>query len=115
MSQKIKSSLAYLFVAIIIQGCATKASKTENTLEMLFNPSIEDDSVVALVVSHGCTSEQNFKLEVTDMTIQIIRIKPDLCRVAPRLKEIEFEYDFVAGSYSFANSVQFISTKLQLR
>jgi hypothetical protein len=66
----------------------------KSNLETLFNVEIRTNSIWATVKSNGCTSEKNFKLQLTvidkeQLSASIIRTKADFCRAMPRIISIE--------------------------
>lgn len=70
------------------------------SVEILHGLTVNENNIIITVTSTGCTDESNFKIEVVKTLpplVTFIRVKPDLCKVAPHsvnlyfsLKEIGF-------------------------
>lgn len=83
--------------------------RKEGDLETLYNIEIREDSIWATVKSNGCTSEKNFKLELTAINEQrfsasIIRTKSDFCRAMPRIVSIELFSEQLANNIVINNA-----------
>ncbi len=69
---------------------------TESHVESVSAVSISADAVRVSVVSHGCTSATDFQVEHVveqgQCRLTIVRTKPDLCKRAPFVAEIEIAW-----------------------
>lgn len=61
-------------------------------------------TIVAEVISHGCTRNDDFEIEYVvnnnQCNVLVTRVKPDLCRRAPMLQIIEVEWQAPADCQS---------------
>ncbi len=62
------------------------------------------NTIVAEVISHGCTRNDDFEIEYVvsnnQCNVLVTRVKPDLCRRAPMLQTIEVEWQAPADCQS---------------
>lgn len=68
----------------------------KNKLESISGVSFDGKQIKASVISHGCTNATDFIIEheLVDnrCVLTIIRSKPDMCRRAPMLAEVSFDW-----------------------
>lgn len=87
--------------------------------EEIFGVKFSDKEVTFHVLSTGCTNESYFKLILPDLdskspSIGIERIKEDVCKARPMIKEVKFALaDFgISKKMSFLKIVNTFSTGL---
>ncbi|MCL1037274.1 hypothetical protein L2750_08915 [Shewanella submarina] len=80
--------------------------------ELLYGVKVVGKSIQVAVVSTGCTGVESFKVKVIDeseqqTTLQLLRVKPDLCRAIPHLIEIEIPLpkEAIAREILMSNSI----------
>jgi len=70
--------------------------QNENPLESISMVSFDGTQFTASVISHGCTSSENFVVEHEVVNgqcrVSFVRTKPDLCRRAPMLAELSLAW-----------------------
>jgi len=95
-----------LAVLVGYSSCASMSKKSGQEA-LLFNPAVSGQSLEVSVMSNGCTKAEHFYLKVKEELIELRRTEPDLCRAAPTLVRLAFEYPFEAGVYRFKNKTRF--------
>lgn len=90
--------LITLLTTLFIGGCSNLATtnfQSESQLAKLTSYQLDNGFIEIETIGYGCTFQHDFKVEAvndSDNTIEIIRTRPDNCKMAPRN---------VALSYSF--------------
>ncbi|WP_320821751.1 hypothetical protein [Reinekea sp.] len=74
---------------------------------LLFNPVVTAQGLEVSVLSNGCTQPEQFYLKLKQDLIELRRTEPDLCRAAPHLVRLAFNYSFAPGVYRFKNDTRF--------
>lgn len=97
---------ATLFSAIALAGCAQFSTQGERET-VLFNPVISAQTLEVSVMSNGCTEAKHFYLKVVEQDIELRRTQPDVCRAAPHLIRLAFDYPFSGEVFQFRNTVRF--------
>ena len=76
----------------------------ESSLEPVSAFVFTDDNIQASVISHGCTSSNNFvvqhEINNDQCVVSIVRTKPDLCRRAPFIADINIAWSLPASCES---------------
>ena len=93
-------------LSIVLVGCAQMPA-TAGRESPLFNPQLSAHSLQVSVLSHGCTTADQFYLIVDQDVIELRRTQDDLCRAAPQLVRLEFAYDFGQDVFRFKNRVRY--------
>ena len=101
-----KTTTLLLAALFLVTACSTTPEK-EGSETLLFNPVITTNALEVSVMSHGCTKAEHFYLRVDEQTIELRRTEADLCRRAPMLVRLNFDYPFAQDVYHFKNQVRF--------
>ncbi|MBU2864875.1 hypothetical protein KO489_13535 [Reinekea forsetii] len=104
---KFKLFLCSLIV-VFSAGCSTLSGR-DYSVPLLLNPVVFSDRVEVSVMSHGCTTEDDFYLLVKGDKVTLRQIKPDLCRAAPSLIRLSFHYRFGDSLITFKNDVRYMN------
>jgi len=98
----VRHSLFYLLIiSSILTACSEKQTEyslesssilTSRKLETLYAFDLDDNSIKFSALSNGCTRSQDFKLIYHDKMISIMRLRPDLCKVTPRVTEFSLNH-----------------------
>ncbi|MFD2179332.1 hypothetical protein [Veronia pacifica] len=78
-------------ITVALMGCNTVESRTKGEPESIADTRIDNAFISFVAVTNGCTSNDSFQLQVRDIksdmaNIEVIRTKPDLCRMKPSYK-----------------------------
>jgi hypothetical protein len=93
---------ALLVALFLVSACAAKVVYSSPDagmveLEPLLAAEVRSDALVIRVVSHGCTSKDNFAFFVEKagrrVAVAFGRKKTDECKAAPQPMEIAFTYE----------------------
>lgn len=95
-------------LVMLVVGCSTLPGR-DYSVPLLLNPVVFSDRVEVSVMSHGCTAEENFYLMVKGDEVTLRQIKPDLCRAAPSLIRLSFNYRFGDELITFKNDVRYMN------
>jgi hypothetical protein len=94
-------------ITLLLVGCASINHSESKPL--LFNPEVYSNHLDVSVMSNGCTSIDYFYLIVTDDEVTVRQTKPDLCRTAPSIIRLSFDYNFDGKVYRFKNKVRYMN------
>ncbi|MFQ3228821.1 hypothetical protein [Reinekea sp.] len=98
---------------VLITGCSVLPGR-DYSVPLLFNPTVFNDRLEASVMSNGCTSAADFYLVVSEGDVTLRQINPDLCRAAPSLIRLSFNYGFSDKVYKLKNKVRYMN-RVQVR
>ena len=98
---------------LFLTGCSVLSGR-DYSVPLLFNPTVFNNRLEASVMSNGCTSADDFYLIVNEDDVTLRQINPDLCRAAPELIRLSFDYDFSEKVYKLKNKVRYMN-RIQVR
>lgn len=88
---KTSKKTKYLFISILVSLASitvVNAQETENLIGINFN--FDKQEVVIKVVSSGCTGRENFKIEVINDTLTVLRVRKDECKAMEEAIDITY-------------------------
>jgi len=89
--------VVFLMMVSLLLACSSMAS-SQNKLEPLYAVSLSDKSIEFEVKSTGCTTAEDFKLNMRSaddhLILNIERIKIDRCRRMPKVISLSKAVDF---------------------
>jgi len=95
-------------LSFLLTACALHSTPESSGKEtLLFNPVISTTSLNVSVMSNGCTKPAHFYLLVEGQNVELRRTEADLCRAAPHLVRLAFDYPFGQSVYKLKNNIRF--------
>jgi len=83
-------------ILLSVSGCTGLKSQTSSSraaVEVLTDYHVEDGFIVIKARSNGCTFFNSFEVKVAndaENSLQIVRTKPDQCRMKPRTVSLQY-------------------------
>ena len=100
-----------LFIGALLWSVMSDAAI--ETPETLFGVKQDAEQLSVQVVSHGCTSNESFRVENRGSELTLFRVKPDHCRRLPHKIWLTFLLPVTEATLTLNNPIK-ITTKAKL-